>query len=58
MFSIWSSGLVNKISAFQSEDHEFESHYGQKFSFLCRLRSIAAHRDHFVWGLSVCASVQ
>ena len=26
-------------------------------SFLCRLRSIAAHRDHFVWRLSVCACV-
>ena len=24
--------------------------------FLCRLRSIAAHRDHFVWRLSVCLS--
>ena len=27
------------------------------FYFLCRLRSIAAHRDHFVRRLSVCASV-
>ena len=26
-------------------------------SFLCRLRSIAAHRDHFVRRLSVCACV-
>ena len=26
-------------------------------TFLCRLRSIAAHRDHFVRRLSVCASV-
>ena len=25
--------------------------------FLCRLRSIAAHRDHFVWRLSVRVSV-
>ena len=25
--------------------------------FLCRLRSIAAHRDHFVRRLSVCACV-
>ena len=25
--------------------------------FLCRLRSIAAHRDHFVRHLSVCACV-
>ena len=25
-------------------------------AFLCRLRSIAAHRDHFVWHLSVCLS--
>ena len=24
---------------------------------LCRLRSIAAHRDHFVWRLSVCSSI-
>ena len=24
--------------------------------FLCRLRSIAAHRDHFVWRLYVCLS--
>ena len=27
------------------------------FAFLCRLRSIAAHRDHFVRHLSVCPSV-
>ena len=27
-------------------------------SFLCRLRSIATHRDHFVWRLSVCLSVR
>ena len=26
--------------------------------FLCRLRSIAAHRDHFVRRLSVCACVR
>ena len=26
-------------------------------TFLCRLRSIAAHRDHFVWRLSVSMSV-
>ena len=28
------------------------------FPFLCRLRSIAAHRDHFVRRLSVCACVR
>ena len=28
------------------------------FWFLCRLRSIAAHRDHFVRRLSVCVSVR
>ena len=27
------------------------------FQFLCRLRSIATHRDHFVRRLSVCPSV-
>ena len=26
------------------------------FLFLCRLRSIAAHKDHFVRRLSVCLS--
>ena len=26
------------------------------YFFLCRLRSIAAHRDHFVGRLSVCLS--
>ena len=25
--------------------------------FLCRLGSIAAHKDHFVWRLSVCSSI-
>ena len=25
--------------------------------FLCRLRSIAAHRDHFGWHLSICPSI-
>ena len=29
----------------------------QVLPFLCRLRSIAAHRDHFVRRLSVCACV-
>ena len=28
------------------------------FAFLCRLRSIAAHRDHFVRRLSVCLSIR
>ena len=27
------------------------------YLLLCRLRSIAAQRDHFVWCLSVCLSV-
>ena len=31
--------------------------HGEKIWFLCRLRSIAAHRDNFVWRLSVCVSV-
>ena len=31
--------------------------YITELTFLCRLRSIAAHRDHFVRRLSVCACV-
>ena len=31
--------------------------YSYKSDFLCRLRSIAAHRDHFVRRLSVCVCV-
>ena len=31
--------------------------YHIRMLFLCRLRSIAAHRDHFVRRLSVCACV-
>ena len=34
--------------------NEFQS---DSFRFLCRLWSIAAHRDHFVWRLSVRPSV-
>ena len=34
------------------------SRVGVYKSFLCRLWSIAAHRDHFVRGLSVCVSVR
>ena len=38
-----------------SPNHEFCYRY--KLSFLCRLRSIVTHRDHFVRRPSVCLSV-
>ena len=38
--------------------YKFWQSYGPwHLEFLCRLRSIAAHRDHFVRRLSVCACV-
>ena len=33
-------------------------YFPEHTTFLCRLRSIAAHRDHFVWRVSVRPSVR
>ena len=40
------------------KDHLSSHFFFQVLWFLCRLRSIAAHRDNFVWRLSVRPSVR
>ena len=61
----WILNLKNKPSAndvliigYNELSIENAVDYDDRFSFLCRLRSIAAHRDHFVRHLSVCLSVR
>ena len=40
------------------EDRSSKEVCNKRSQFFCRLRSIAAHRDHFVWILSVRPSVR